>query len=320
MDFNGEMVKWVDKYRPTSMDDMILTQELKDFFKNMLESKKFTNISLIASPGIGKTTLAKALAHSAHAETLFMSCASGDGRVESIQTKLIPFTQSMPMDDRPMFVILDELDSASATSDSSFQKALRNVIEAAPNVVFICTANYATKVIPAVLSRCPAINLEYTPRDVLHRIKNILDNEGIEYTLEDLKDFVSLTVKKFYPDIRSIVNYLQSSCTSGKLVVNKASILNAEKEGFVKDLADKCIECKDNVLAIRQFYMDNKDKIDDYKTMGSQIIDHVLDTGMVTDKAVILKLANLYYQLNVVIDPEIQFFAILTAIASQADL
>lgn len=311
-----ELVKWVDKYRPTNMDDMILTEELKNFFKSMLSSRKFTNMSLIASPGIGKTTIAKALAYSADAETLFLGCAGGDGKVETIQTKLIPFTQSVPMDDRPMFVILDEIDSASATSDSSFQKALRNVIEAAPNVVFICTANYGTKVIPAVLSRCPAINLQYTPRDVLIRLKHILDAENIEYTKEDLKEFVNFTVKKFYPDIRSIVNYLQASCTSGKLIVSKSAVMDEERDTFLRDLCEKC-QSSANVLDIRQFYIDNKDKIDDYKTLGAQLIDYALDNGYLTDKATIVKVSNIYYQMNVVVDPEIQFFALLISIANQ---
>ena len=174
--------KWVDKFRPQTLDDMILSDDLKKYFGNMVKSKKLVNAMLSGSPGFGKTTLARALAKSANAEVLFMSCASGDGRVDAIQTKLIPFTQSMPMDDRPMFVILDELDSASATSDSSFQKALRNVIEAAPNVVFIATCNYATKVIPAIQSRMPPVKLNYTPKDVLIRLKDILDHEKIEYS------------------------------------------------------------------------------------------------------------------------------------------
>ena len=314
-----QLDKWVDKYRPTSVDDMILTDELREFFKSMVTSGKFTNMSLIASPGIGKTTLAKALAHSARAETLFLGCAGGDGRVEAIQTKLIPFTQSMPFDDRPMFVILDEIDSASATSDSSFQKALRNVIEAAPNVVFICTANYGTKVIPAVLSRCPAINLQYTPRDVLVRLKAILDAEGIEYTKDDLREFVNFTVKKFYPDIRSIVNYLQSSCSSGKLVVSKTAMADAERDSFLKELCERCVASTTsaNILDLRQFYLDSKDKIDDYRTVGAQLIDYAVDNGFLHDKATILRVANIYYQMNVVVDPEIQFFAMLVSMASQ---
>lgn len=306
--------KWVDKFRPQTLDDMILSEDLKKYFQNMVKSRKFVNFSIQGSPGFGKTTLAKALSQTANAEVLFMACASGDGRVDSIQTKLIPFTQSMPMDDRPMFVILDELDSASATSDSSFQKALRNVIEAAPNVVFIATCNYATKIIPAIQSRCPAISLKYTPKDVLIRLKDILDYEKIEYTTNDLKEFVRITVKKFYPDIRSIVNYLQGSCSSGKLIVNANAMMDAERTNFIKDLIDKCMTEK-NILNVRKFYVSNKDKIEDFKTMASDIFNYVVDNGVVSDKAMILKLANVFYQLNTVIDPEIQFFAMLTLIS-----
>lgn len=309
--------KWVDKFRPQTIDDMILSEDIMTYFKNMLKSKKFTNFSLQGSPGFGKTTLARALSKSANAEVLFMCCAAGDGKVEAIQTKLIPFSQSMPMDDRPMFVILDELDSASATSDSSFQKALRNVIEAAPNVTFISTCNYATKIIPAIQSRMPLVNLQYTPKEVVIRLKNILDYEKIEYTMDDLKEFVRITVKKFYPDIRSIVNYLQASCSSGKLIVNANAMVDAERNNFIKELVNKCVTEK-NILNVRQFYITNKDKIDDYKTFSADIFNYIMDESIIQDKVYILKLANIYYQLNTVIDPEIQFFAMLTLISQAA--
>lgn len=309
--------KWVDKFRPQTLEDMILSDDLKSYFLNMLKSKKFVNFSIQGSPGFGKTTLARALAKSANAEVLFMSCASGDGRVDSIQTKLIPFVQSLPIDERPMFVILDELDSASATSDSSFQKALRNVIESAPNVVFIATCNYSTKIIPAIQSRCPPISLSYTPKEVLIRLKDILEYEKIKYSQENLKEFVRLTVKKFYPDIRSIVNYLQGSCSSGELVVNANAMVDAERNQFIKDLVSKCIS-ESNILEVRKFYLNNKNLIDDFKTIASEIFNYVIDNNIVSDKSIILKLANVFYQLNTVIDPEIQFFAMLTLISSSA--
>lgn len=315
MNVDETKIKWVEKYRPQTIDDMILVPELKEYFENMLKSKKYVNMCLCASPGIGKTTLARALSNSANAEVLFMSCASGDGKVEAIQTKLLPFTQSMPLDDRPMFVILDELDSASATSDSSFQKALRNVIEAAPNVTFVCTANYGNKIIPAVLSRCPPIKLAFTPKEVLGRLKNILDNEKIEYSVDDLKEFIKVTLKKLYPDIRAILNHLQSCCSSGKLIVSKDAMVDSEKENFIKELVEKTLTEK-NILTVRKYYLQNKDKISDYVAFAGEIFNHVLNNDIIDDRNKIIKLSNILYQMNIVIDKEISFFAFLTALSA----
>lgn len=307
-------IKWVDKYRPTYIDDMILSDELKTYFKNILKSKKYVNCSLIASPGIGKTTLAKALAASANAEVLFMSCASGDGKVEAIQTKLIPFTQSLPLDDQPLFVILDEIDSASSSNESSFQKALRNVIENAPNVTFICTANFKNKVLPAVLSRCPEINLTYSPKDVLGRLKVILDSENIKYSTDDLKEFIKTSIKKLYPDIRAIINSLQACCSTGELIITETGV-SQEKVDLLTNIIDHCRNDK-SVLDIRKFYQGQKDKIDDVKVLAGDLFNYVVDNGTLTSTGTrendfILSLADIYYRLNTVVDPEIQFFAMI---------
>jgi DNA polymerase III delta prime subunit len=310
----NEFIKWVDKYRPTNISDMILTDELKTYFNNMLSSKKFVNMTLCASPGIGKTTLAKALTQSANAEILFLNCASGDGKVEAIQTKLIPFTQSMPFDDRPMFVILDELDSASATSDSSFQKALRNVIESAPNCTFICTANYGNKIIPAVLSRCPQIKLTFSAKDVLVRVKTILDSENIKYSTTNLKEFVNIAIKAYYPDIRTIINLLQSCCTSGELLVNKTALSEVEKNDFLNQLSDKILNEKD-ILNIRKFYLQNKDKINDFTIFAGEIFNYMLNNNLISDKEIIVKAADIIYQMNLVVDKEISFFQFITQLS-----
>jgi len=306
--------KWIEKYRPQTIDDMVLAENIKTYFNDMAKTKKFINFTLSGSPGFGKTTLALALAKISNAEVLFLNCAAGDGKVEAIQTKIIPFAQSVPFDDKPLFVILDELDSASATQDSSFQKSLRNVIEGYPNVVYIGTCNYSTKIIPAILSRCPEIKLSFNTKDLLFRVKDILDNEHISYTIDDLKKFVSVIIKKYYPDIRSIINHLQYSCSSGKLVVDDVVVNTSTKQTeFIDTLLDK-IKNEKSLFAIRQFYLQIKDSIDDFKVLGSNLFNLVLDKNLISDNTDILNLADIYYKLNIVIDPEIQFFAMITLI------
>ena len=118
---------WVNKYRPRALDDICLKKELKDVFAAQIAAGDIQNVTLVGPPGTGKTTLALVLADETKAEALFISCAAGEGRVDSIASKIIPFCQySSP---RQKIVILDELDSASATQANSFQKSLRNVVE-----------------------------------------------------------------------------------------------------------------------------------------------------------------------------------------------
>ena len=177
----------VYKYRPKCLDEMVLDSDIKDYFKNMVKSKSLTNMTLIGSPGFGKTTLALCLANEVNAVVHFVKCAI-DGKVEYISSTLKPFCDSMSLDGRPKIVILDELDSASSTQQSSFQKSLRSLIESAPDTVFICTANY-NNIIGAVLSRCPPIKITFSAKDLLVRVKQILDSEHVEYSSDTLKDF-----------------------------------------------------------------------------------------------------------------------------------
>ena len=141
-------------------------------------------------------------------------------------------------------------------------------------------------------------------------IKFILDSENIKYTRESLKAFIEESFK-FYPDCRRIVNYLQFCCGSGELVVKLSQIADSGKDEFLKDLFVKIQKEKD-LLNVRKFYLANKEKVSDFIAFGSDIFNYALDNNMVTGDGVLV-LAELLYQLNVVIDKEVGLFAMITA-------
>lgn len=191
--------------------------------------------------------------------------------------------------------------------------ALRTLIEAAQDDTrFILTCNFQGKVIPAVLSRCPIIPLKFDKKDLLFHVKKILDTEKIEYTKESLKAFIEEAFH-FYPDCRRIVKYLQFCSNSGKLVVKMNAIVNSEKDDFIKDIVDKTLAAS-NLLDVRKMYLQNKDKLTDFIEGGSLLFNYVVDNGIVTDAKTVLKLTDLMYQLNVVVDKEPTFFGMLVAV------
>ena len=55
------MFLWVEKYRPTKIEDCILPDDTKEVFKGFLEQGEIPNLLLSGSAGGGKTTIAKAL-------------------------------------------------------------------------------------------------------------------------------------------------------------------------------------------------------------------------------------------------------------------
>lgn len=306
-----EQELWVDKYRPDNIEDYVLTEKLKDNFRNMIKSGALQNMTFIETPGSGKTTLARILAKAFNAEVLFIKCAT-EGTIDVLRTKVEPFCNSCSIEGKIKIVILDELDSASSTGDSNFQKGLRTLIEAAQDDTrFLITGNYDIKE-KAILSRCPLIPLKFDKKDLLIHIKKILDAEKISYTRDSLKSFIEEAFG-FYPDCRRIINYLQFCSSSGELVVNLSSVAESGKTDFVEELVKKLIATS-NLLEVRQFYMRNKDKINDYLTFGSDLFNYVVDNGIVRNADGVLKLSELLYQLNVVIDKEVGFFAMIIAI------
>ena len=304
----------VYKYRPKKLDEMVLDADIKTYFKNMVEAKSLTNMTLLGSPGFGKTTLALCLANEVNAVVHFVKCAI-DGRVEYINSTLKPFCDSMSLDGRPKVVILDELDSASSTQQSSFQKSLRSLIESAPDTVFICTANY-NNIIGAVLSRCPPIKISFSAKDLAVRVKQILDNEKIEYSADSLKDFFKQVVKRLYPDIRSILNYLQASTTTGKLITTKSAVAESDKNTFISELIDVLKKSKDKPTEVRKFYIANKERISDFQAFSSELYNYVLDNEVVSDYKTVMRMSDILFQMNQAIDKEIQFYNLVVTIAA----
>lgn len=305
---------WVDKYRPKKLDDYVLNEELKSQLKAMVAKGTVQNCAFLGIQGMGKTTLAKILCNEVGAQSLFIACAT-EGTIDVLRTKIQEFCDALSFEGKLKVIVLDELDSASTISGSGsgFQSGLRTLIESAQDDCrFIVTGNYANKIIPAVLSRCPVIPLKFEKKDLLLHVKKILDAEHVAYTRDDVKLFIDEAFQ-YYPDCRRIVNYLQFCCSSGKLVVNLSKVADAEKNELVDALASKIKSCS-NILDIRKFYLAEKSKIVDYVELGSDLYKHAIDTGLVVDLDGILKMTDLLYQLNMVIDKESGFFGLVTAI------
>nr|DAH73845.1 MAG TPA: activator clamp loader [Caudoviricetes sp.] len=303
---------WVDKYRPSSLEDYVLNADLKKYFYDMIRTKVLQNMTFAGVAGSGKTTLAKILAEECKAEVLYVPCAT-EGTIDVLRTKVSEFCNALSINNNLKIVILDEIDSASNGAENSFQKGLRTLIEAAQDDTrFLLTCNYSGKVIPAVLSRCPIIPLKFDKKDLLVHVKKILDTEKISYTKDSLRSFIEEAFG-FYPDCRRIMNYLQFCSSSGELVVKLRSITDAGQDKFLQELVNKTISSS-NILEVRQFYMHNKEAVSDYVEFGSKMFNYVIDNEIVSSSDAVLKLSDLLYQLNVVIDKEVGFFAMVAAL------
>lgn len=206
---------WVEKYRPTRLDDVILPKGLLDTFKSMVKAGEVQNMLFTGSAGLGKTTVAKALCNELDLDYIMIN-GSEDGNIDTLRGKIKQFATTVSLTGNKKVVILDEADYLNPQST---QPALRGFIEQySDNCRFILTCNFKNRIIEPLHSRCGVYEFNTTKKDMVglaekffKRAKYILTNEGIEFNEKDLPPIII----KHAPDWRRIINELQRNSVLG---------------------------------------------------------------------------------------------------------
>ena len=216
---------WVEKYRPTKLDDYVFRDDnQKAQVKTWIKDGSIPHLLFSGSAGIGKTTLAKVLLHELGIEEydILEINASRDNNVETVRDKIVNFVQMIPFGPFKV-VLLDEADYLTPNA----QAILRGVMETYSSTSrFILTCNYPNRIIPALHSRCQGYHVEKTDQtEFTARAATILVSEGVDFDLDTLDSFVRVS----YPDLRKCINSLQQNVQDGKLYeVNQGTASGAD--------------------------------------------------------------------------------------------
>ena len=214
IEFEGENVKarresnvLIEKYRPRDVKRVILPKRFKKMFSKFIEEQEIQNLLIHSnSPGVGKTTIAKALANDCNYEYIYINTSLYSG-IDTLRSEIAQYATVKPLTKcNGKVVILDEFDYASP----NLQAGLRGAIEEFYDKCrFILTANYEKKIIEPLKSRLQVMNFDFTDDDktelkpkLVKRLQTIAKNEDIAYE----EGIMPKIVDAFYPDIRKMIN------------------------------------------------------------------------------------------------------------------
>ena len=294
---------WVEKYRPTQLDNYIGNDHLKSKVSVYLESGDIPHLLLFGRAGTGKTTLAKLLVNNIDCDYLYIN-ASDENSVDVVREKVKNFASTLGFKDMKV-IILDECDYITPNA----QAALRNLMETfSKNCRFILTCNYVERIIDPIQSRCQSFQIIPPDRkQVAQHLANILTNESVEY---DIKDIVTI-VNSGYPDIRRVINGSQRQVVNSKLVIDENTITQNDYKTKVLDI----IQTQDKKNAfqnIRQLLADSK--VTDFSDLFRLMFDTVDDWGKGHIAECILILSKYQQSDAVVVDKEINVMAMFVEI------
>ena len=307
-----EKFLWVEKHRPTKVDDCILPTNLKQTFKEFVKDDKIPNLILSGGAGVGKTTIAKAMIEEIGATSMMINGSEESG-IDILRTKIKNFASTSSLEGGRKYLILDEADYLNPQST---QPALRGFMEEFhKNCGFILTCNYENRLIPPLHSRCSVVNFKIPNQekpqlamDFFKRVKDILKQENISF---EAKVVVEL-INKYFPDWRRTLNELQRYSTSGKI---DAGILVNLSEVNVNELIEALR--KKDLQSTRKWIVNNLDNDHNriFRTIYDSLLVHLSDDTSI--KYAVHTIGEYQYKAAFVADQEINLLACMIVLMSE---
>ena len=301
---------WVEKYRPQQIDECILPDHIKKTFQDFVNQGEIPNMLLSGPPGIGKTTVAKALCKQLGVDYYVIN-GSDEGRfLDTVRNNAKNFasTVSLTSQSKHKVIIIDEADNTT----SDVQLLLRASIEEfSGNCRFIFTCNYKNKIIEPLHSRCSVVEFSIKGKEKVKiaglffkRLQQILDVEKISYDAKVLAEIIN----KHFPDWRRVLNECQRYSVSGKIDSGiLATFSDVSVNDLIRNLKDK------NFPEVRKWVVDNLDN--DSSVLLRRLYDSLYETLVPNSiPAAVLIIAKYQYQIAFVADQEINLLAALTEI------
>lgn len=214
MTTTNDAMPWVEKYRPSCFDEIVLDPMNRTILSNILETNYFPNLLFYGPPGTGKTTTIMNLVNAYQSKLnmrnrgLMIHLNASDERgIDIIRNQINSFVSTKSMFGNGIkFVILDEVDYMTTNAQIALRYLLTSYTD--NNVRFCLICNYVSRIDESLQTEFVRMRFNQLPEsDILAFLRKIRDNENLKLSDTNL---VAIQ-RQFHSDIRSMINYIQTN-------------------------------------------------------------------------------------------------------------
>ena len=308
---------WTEKYRPEHFTDVKGQKEIVKRVKAFVEHKNMPHLLFAGPAGIGKTSLAlviaKKLFGKSWRDNLLELNASDERGIDIIRHKVKDFARTRAIGDVPFKIIyLDECDALTREAQQALRRTMENYTQTCR---FILAANYSSKIIDPIQSRCAVFRFKPLENTEIEKIIELI-SQSEKFKIN--KEAIDALIVVAEGDCRKLENLLQSCAVISKnitkdLIFSIVAFAEPKEIDSVLKLAlkNEFIQARNKMLNIMLNY--GLSGLDIIKQIQKEIMN--LDINNKKKMQLIEKCGEIEFRLTEGSDEFIQLEALLSQIA-----
>jgi len=256
----AENALWTEKYRPSDFLEIKGQKEIVKRVKAFVEQQNLPHLLFAGPAGVGKTSLSLVIAKKLFKDSWrqnFLDLNASDERgIDVIRNKVKDFARTKAIGNVPFKIIyLDECDALTREAQQALRRTMENYTQTCR---FILSANYSSKIIEPIQSRCAIFRFKQLSKEEIYDIIEKISREEKLKIDEKAKEAIYEICEG---DCRKLENILQSSAAitshvTEDLIHSIASIAKPKelREVLEMALSNKFIEARNKLLDLMLNY------------------------------------------------------------------